>query len=365
MMTNFTDQLIQRYGADNLPEYPGNYVRQIASTAGRMDGDIIMLSVEDNLSVPDKDGRVKTPPLGSSSLSRYVIILNGKGNAVQANLPADEVHALAQRCRAVTQSRIMRTVLGIGGPGADDVPVKIFMGKFKGKTPEEVLLENPNNYQELINTANMLCQNLDNPANARYREGNSRQIEAIRRAVDKFNRGELKTAVSTCIDVYPGEWKNKNKKLEDGRYEVYRLNIRCHITGRSPWELTIEEGVAPVAFQENNMRTIQLKQLQRTNMKHIFMGENWENIIEKMDSLLSAFEHGVYLEQKAYVEANTYHYKKNKKRKHPEYNNVAQPEYGGYVQEGYPPQYQQESFPYENQRYGEYEYGGYNQSICQ
>ena len=71
------------------------------------------------------------------------------------------------------------------------------------------------------------------------------------------------------------------------------------MSGPSPWELIIEEGDVPVDIEANNKQIIRLKELQNRTAKRIYMGEVWENIIEKMDANLKAFEASVYEEQKS------------------------------------------------------------------
>lgn len=311
---SYSNRLIRKYNSDQYPEYTGKYVRQIINTAGKMDGKTIMFSVDDCLCVPDMDGKGKNNPLGSTSLNRYELILNDGTAAVRANLPADEVHALAERCRAVVHGKIIKKILGLSQPEQQQAaPVKIMMGKFKGKTPEEVLLENPNNAQELMNTANYIYQNMNRPGNERYRDGNARQIQAIKAAIDSLNKGTLKPAAASSVKVYDGKWKNHSKKLENGLCRAYRLEINCHMSGPSPWELIIEEGDVPVDIEANNKQIIRLKELQNRTAKRIYMGEVWENIIEKMDANLKAFEASVYEEQKAYMEANSYYFLQKKR----------------------------------------------------
>jgi hypothetical protein len=50
----FADFLIQKYSVDAYHEYTGNYSRQIANTAGKMDQELIMLSVDENLTCRGK-----------------------------------------------------------------------------------------------------------------------------------------------------------------------------------------------------------------------------------------------------------------------------------------------------------------------
>lgn len=356
---NYADRLIQKYQADQFPEYQGKYPRQIINTAYVKNQKTMMFSVEDFLCTPDIGKKAKDCPLGSLSLSRYELVINDGNRVVRANLPADDVHALAERCRAIVHAKMIKNVLGISSKGeAQAEPVKIMMGKFKGKTPEEILLENPNNAQELMNTVNYISRNLENPGNERYREGNIRQINAIRAAIDKLNRGTLQPTAASCICVYDSKVKNRSRKLDNGLYRAYHLTINCHMSGNSPWELTIEECDVPVDIDQNSGKQ-QIKTSGATNKvsMRVYMGTVWENIIEKMDANLRAFEVSVYAEQKAYVEANSYYFLR---RKHPEKYRDAHPEQNrnyGYGQTGYAAQREYGQPGYTTQGYSS-SYGG-------
>lgn len=363
--SSFMERLIRRFDADQYPEYKGKYINQIANSAQIVkSGDQykrIMFSVDDHLCGADAGGDDKNMPLGMRRLSRYTLIIND-GSVVEANLPADEVHALAERCRAIVHGRIMKAMLGISSSEQQASPVKIMMGKFKGRTAEEVLLENPNNANDLMQTMQFISQNIDNPANAKYREGNIRQVQAIQEAITKLNNGTLKPTGASVIKVYDGNWKNHAKKLPNGLYKAYHLEINCHMSGNSPWEILIESAEVPVDIDGSGKQVLRLKERSNLSSKRVFLGTTWEDIIEKMDANLRAFEISFYAEQKAYVEANSYYYRQ-KKNGGGNYNNQQnnyQSQTQQYVAAQTAPQYP----PY-TQQYQPTYYGGYAQASGQ
>lgn len=315
-MTNITvkDYLEKVLGVPlDTPAYNGNYPLQIAHAAERKNGAAVMFSVDDFLCFPAM-GDDRRPPLCDTSLSRFVLTIND-GNVVKANLPASEVHALAVRCRSCVNAKIMKEALGMNSQAqAEDEPVKLYiLAEFKGKTPEEILLADPANAAKLQQAVPMLQKNIADPRYAKYAASNQKAVNAITKALQKQQNGTLKPVSASCIDVYKGEWKNTGKLLEGGKSKIYKLDIRCYMSGKSPWEVTISEGIAPLERKEDNTQIIRLSQMEQLVTKTMHMGTVWETIAEKMDSVLSSFEQTAYPLLKLYAERNTYFEKQKQK----------------------------------------------------
>ena len=154
---------------------------------------------------------------------------------------------------------------------------------------------------------------MNRPGNERYRDGNARQIQAIKAAIDSLNKGTLKPAAASSIKVYDGKWKNHSKKLENGLYRAYRLEINCHMSGPSPWELIIEEGDVPVDIEANNKQIIRLKELQNRTAKRIYMGRFGKTSSRRWMQTSRLLKPLYMRSRKAYMEANSYYFLQKKR----------------------------------------------------
>lgn len=191
---------------------------------------------------------------------------------------------------------------------------KLPWGKFKGKTPGDVLLDNANHKSELLRNKELLEQNAE-----RYPK-NKDVIKAIDTAITALDKGTLvkdtdieegsdgsDSAVSTNDEVflYEGTWKNKtgktNKKVTDDGTEYfrcYRLNIKYSpLMDTYPITVIVENCFAPVKKMEDGRQNILVSQAldgSHVSNKHFFTFEEWIDIIDTMRQAKYRFGNMVY-----------------------------------------------------------------------
>lgn len=134
--------------------------------------------------------------------------------------------------------------------------VKINNGNYKGKTPFEILIEDPNQVEGLQKQYAWLQQNLE-----KYPK-NKEQMEAINEAIYMLNNGLLKSDNGESIEasslelgdvvLYEAMPKALIRKQDDkGLCPVYEIGIVWHIGDKYPVEIVIKNYKAPIQRAEN------------------------------------------------------------------------------------------------------------------
>lgn len=228
---------------------------------------------------------------------------NGKTITPKANLPAREirgVYALSDSCfKSHVEGGLLTHLLGKtanSSASSDDVLIdspaytqKLFDNKFKGKTPADVLLENPDAKDDLIRTKNWLAQNI-----SKYK-GNALQIAAIEEAIKLLEVGELRpvenTKSSTEILIYEPECKFMSMKNAAGNNLIYSLQITYDSAKRYPFTLTIMNCYAPVVNGTGGQKNIQMSAATDMVKSSFSMKANeWYGMISHINSVLDKFE---------------------------------------------------------------------------
>lgn len=174
--------------------------------------------------------------------------------------------------------------------------VKITSGILKGKTPAEVLLENPNGKEALNNQYKWLKTNLEKYPN------NKKQMDAILDASRLFEEHKLKKAEKTevyhsSIRLYPSIGQPLPKPLrrktrEDGKSFIYEMEIFWHIGDKFPIEIVIRNYWAPVNVMEDKTLRIGLKDASDKVEKKMRLTEaDWLNHIREIKTDMKSFEY--------------------------------------------------------------------------
>ena len=111
-------------------------------------------------------------------------------------------------------------------------------GKFKGKSPAQVLQENPDNLVQLKNSENWLADRIGQYKN------NQKQYEAIKNAIELFEEGKLigsPVLNGDIFSIYDSGFKSQvRQRGEDGRCPVYQIKIKCNTAKNYPISIEIQ-----------------------------------------------------------------------------------------------------------------------------
>ena len=226
-------------------------IRQIFS-AGRKDG---FFYVTSNLG-PAKaaDGVPPMETYAKWSRFHFNIVIGGK-SSVRANLKPTEVADPKLRTQFAYQKHLEAECssfgsVGTGAAGGGNMAspaysVKFGMGTLKGKSPAEVLMENPANVNMLLTQKEFLAKNAD-----KYPK-NREQMNAIDDAINLLNAGMLsaESAVAASnppITIFESDLQPQATKLrQDGKTLVYTMKITFTPGDKSPVYIEIVNFYAP------------------------------------------------------------------------------------------------------------------------
>ena len=173
--------------------------------------------------------------------------------------------------------------------------VMINNGRLKGKTPFQVLAENPKQVVDLEKQRDWLKSNLE-----RFPD-NQKQINAIEEALDLFKSGKLglgdvasgdRLTFGTIPLYEPTPRALIREKDENGFCPVYEVAINWHVGERYPVEVRVKRYKAPVVKQESgsiNPQRSEAVEIQDNSFK--LTSGQWLECTRLMESTMSRFEY--------------------------------------------------------------------------
>lgn len=271
------------------------YPRQICSAKR----ETVILSIDNYLSRPDETDTV--PPLEMHSpFSRFVVTIIDKSGTEtktpKANIPAGDVPGIVEISKLVMLEK-MRYESAAQEPSAEELSIgytqQILVGGFRGKTPADILLENPDDRDKLLSTRNFLADKA-----AQY-ASNKKQVEAIDDAVALFDAGKLKKQSgarrSSAVRVYDVDHKYMRDTNAAGHRLFYSMSIVCQFGNKYPWEVTIENTFAP-GVQGPKGGLVPKMEEKSSYAKCTFRMSDmeWSQIVNRIKSDLQYFESSCY-----------------------------------------------------------------------
>lgn len=280
-----------------------NYPYQVVSVKQEKNGVKKTLGVDAQLSTPnyDNDREHNMPLEMHSGYSRFVITLIQKDDKQtvfpKANIPADDAAFIFEKSKVAMQSLVNLKM--VCDNSSEDLPIayteKFAMGIFKGKSPAEVLLENPDNKEELIKQGEFLNKNVEKfPAN-------KKKIAAIKNALSLLKEGKLEVksapaAASSVIEIYNEQMKSLlSTKDKDGRCLVYGIRIVCDTSRNLPFAINISNCRTTVTVSENG--TMQPKMKEAVDIQNVTINlteKDYYRVVFRMMSTLENFERGKF-----------------------------------------------------------------------
>lgn len=269
------------------------YPLEVMAAINKSDGKIKTMSIESYLSIAeDKEYRRGTqdPLKFYEDFSCFHITLiskeGEKKSFARANLNVRVVAKIDRRTQIATEkimeqeSSTEKTDTGISPAYTQQIRV----GKLKGKTPAQVLLENPQNREQLEGTAQWLKEKGTH-------EGNKAQYHAIMEAIGLLERGELSAEacnrMSGQIVIHKADYRPLiSTKREDGKIMAYTLQIVCNPSDRMPYEIRVGNFWATY----NGLEMIAGSICDKTGISIRLTEEEWDDAVESMKRTMRIYE---------------------------------------------------------------------------
>lgn len=236
---NFTRKFKEQTGC--TVKYP----KQIFSAIKKKGNMKTTFAVEAHLVAVDDDNGITPGELHKAGLSRFVLSLlkvdDASKNAVTGNIPVSEIASFLHEAHFSLNYLSQLKVTGTNNASVSSgTGVTLKFGTFKGKTPEEVLQENPNNKDALENTKKLLMEKV-----AQY-PANQELIDAIDAAINNLSSGVKAPIVSgpKTFSVYSSGIKvpNSSKVNANGKTLVYTIDVECNPNMKIPYDVKIMNG---------------------------------------------------------------------------------------------------------------------------
>lgn len=264
-------------------------------------------SVESHLSVAKTEDAQSPLKIYNDTFSLYKHTIIEKDKApeekvVTANIKVKEMEDIFRRSdyafHKSMEYECMPKTTATGEAGTSPAfTVKITSGVLKGKTPAEVLLENPQNEKALNQQYKWLKENL-----GRYPR-NQIQMDAILDAANLKKEGKLQAASTEAaatqtprIRIYPSTSQVTPKPLrrktrEDGRCFIYEMEVYWNIGDDYPVEITIRNYWAPVReMEDKTLRVSQKDAMDRVEKTMRLSEADWLNHLRTIEDDMDSFK---------------------------------------------------------------------------
>lgn len=228
-----------------------------------------------------------------SPYSRFIFsLINENKKSVTANVPATEIANIIQRTNYANVKHLDELSKNTSHDLSPAYTVKISAGRLKGKTPAEVLLNNPEDKELLKTQYKWLSDNLK-----KYPK-NKEQMDAIDDASKLMQAGKLdKENVVTSeapILLYEAYTRplTSRPKNKSGNTFVYEINIKWYPGEDYPINITIENYYCPVAKDKETGKLIVYasKKEQSTKVNMALSAAEWNNTMYMIQANMRTFE---------------------------------------------------------------------------
>lgn len=261
-----------------------------------------------------------TPPLQvhEGRLSRYVVtIKNPDKEFVSTSIPAEDVRALAadievlnaELLRYEADDELSASSAKVATSPESSAPTSISasapnvtlqFGKFAGKTPLQVLAEDPANKEQLLWTKSLLEKNLEKFPK------NKTTIDSINYAISLLESGSINSADTSANDASNSGGKKcivynqpihtgRSASSGDGFYTVTGIKITCFFGRKYPWQVEISSCEAPVTKGAKGDMQVEFSKRRNSKCLKINLSRHdWHKISLFMEANLDRFENANY-----------------------------------------------------------------------
>lgn len=251
-----------------------------------------------------------SPMMIHSKFSRFKITIISDGKAISSNIRPEEVSEIAETARMafkLCMEKKLKQDVPTETPASSSkaFTVRFFSGKLKGKTPAEVLAEDPENSKKVLNEQyTWLKENLQ-----KYPK-NKELMDAIVEA-SKLSQEDLKACAASAPQGIATELFNsgdrplRRKKREDGLSPVYGTSVQFDSSKNYPITVSVRNFYAPVMENENGTLNVQYSKKQDEKVYSFAMtASQWLDCTRTMEQQLDQFERMYFAD--AYRIANAY-----------------------------------------------------------
>ena len=253
---------------------------------------------------PVKAGDKESPQTLFGKFSRIVFSMIRKGSVVKANVSFDELAEIRERTRFASAKVYESEWSGTGAvqenhePSEDLAPaytVQFTMGPFKGRTPADIVLENPEGNREKLQEQYKFLRD-----NAEKYPRNKKLMEAISNAYELYSKnmltpqtGNAKTEpAGNAFGLYKSGYRPQREQRADGMRKVREMEITFNQGNRYPVELTINEFFAPVTTTSTGLLNVQAGAKDTSTFKKVTTRmslRDWNTLLSKLDDQKAAF----------------------------------------------------------------------------
>lgn len=239
----------------------------------------------------------ESPFLVYGAMSRLSVVqldqaADGKEVRVTGNIPMTSVEDIARRTAYAFQKHMDALCAPKVSGTSPAYTVKFTSGTLKGKTPSDVLAENPADGMDILNRQYKFLK--DNVA--KYPK-NQVQIDAIMDAAALYKAGKLEQAQAVhhpTIVLYDAEARALIRKpREDGKCPVYSIKVTWDVGEKYPVTFETTNLYAPVMHREDGTISPILKECDRSSIKKAALAvseDEWMNVIRQIQTNMRQFE---------------------------------------------------------------------------
>lgn len=263
-----------------------SYPKQIFCVWG---GNQSSLSATFDLQKPKETGAVPPLQMHEGNLSRFTLTLldtsTGATLPFIANIPATDIPVISKKTDIALLLKEQYAPAENSSSLSDCYTQKLRFGKFKGKTPAEVLLSDPSVKSEMEGTRDLLQKNVEKyPANKML-------VNAIDEAIMLFEAGELqeqnaKSNVQNSMTIYHKEYKSTRRANPKGLYLCYNISVVCQYDMDYSWQIRIDNYFAPSV----NGKIDHKKAEGRKSASIRLTDDDWALCVNQFESLKNMYE---------------------------------------------------------------------------
>lgn len=285
-----------------------DYPSDLKTFFAKKNGGTVTLSVEASMTRASiENGESPYTNYGKFSRFKFTFI-DAQRNFIAASIhPEDDVPDMLVRTEYANQ-RIFECEMNknsiatsengerLSGPA---YTVRFFSGSLKGKTPAEVLSEDPVKGSEALNRQYAWLKD-----NLQKYPSNQKQMDAIADAARLLKEGSLQKveggATGASITILPAEpHPNIYKEAKYGnKYPVSEISIVCYPENKYPYAISIENYYAPVIKRDDGTLNVMKKDMQDHVPGTFYMStKDWNALMYAISSHMRQFEYTIAVQQ--------------------------------------------------------------------
>ena len=244
------------------------------------------------------------------NMSRYIMQISSCGenakNCVIANIPAESIAAIYLKTQtAMVLKEEFKSQADKYTEQPDCYKAEIPFGKYKGRSPADILSNDPKAKTEIIKISDYLNSNID-----KY-PGNIKLVNAISETLALFESGNLHpNTITTQYPLYCQQYRTTSIQNSRNEYLAYCVSLDClYKHYEHPWMLSIENAYLKTKSDKWSDAS------GLTSNIFSFTDDEWLTVIDKAYSITKMWESSVFPEM--FERSQKYQYR-NDATKHQE-----------------------------------------------